>query len=69
MFFCFAVKERPKLESKFKERVQEAIRYASMIDDFNELVDPWTLAHHYLGPKPFHFVLCAIRREEKSKSS
>ena len=69
MFFCFAVKECPKLESKFEERVQEAIRYASMIDNFNELVDPWTLARHCLGPNLFHFVLSAIRQEEKSKLS
>ena len=69
MFFCFAVKERPKLESKFEEHVQEAIRYASMIDNFNELVDPWTLACHCLGPNLFHFVLRAIRQEERSKSS
>ena len=40
MFFCFAVKERPELESKFEERVREAIRYMSTIDEFDKLVDP-----------------------------
>ena len=36
-------------------------------EDYDELVDLRTLAHHYLGPEPSHFVLCAIRREEESK--
>ena len=46
------MKERPKLKGKFKEKVQEAIKYVSTIDDFDELVDLRTLAHHCLGPKP-----------------
>ena len=68
MFSYFAVKERPELESQFVERVQKEIKYASMIDDFDKLVDPWTLARHCLGLEPSPFVLCAICREEKSKS-
>ncbi|KAL0016567.1 hypothetical protein SO802_003636 [Lithocarpus litseifolius] len=59
------VKERPKLESRFGEPVQEAVKYAGTIKDFDELVDPWTLAHHCLGPDPSHYILRAIRREEK----
>ena len=69
MFSCFAIKESPKLESKFEERVQEAIRHASTIDNFDELVNPRTLACHCLGPEPSHFVLRAICQEEKSKFS
>lgn len=69
MFFCFVVKERLELESKFEERVQEAIRYTSTIDDFDELVDPRTLVHYCLGPEHSHFVLRVICREEKSKFS
>ena len=57
------------MESRFEERVRVAIRYASTIDDFNELADLWTLARHCLGPKPSHYVLRAIRQEEKSESS
>jgi len=69
VFSYFAAKERLELESKFVEHVQEAIRYASTIDDFDKLVDPQTLARHCLGPEPSHFILHAICREEKSKSS
>ena len=69
MFSYFAIKESPELESKFVERVQVAIRYMSTTNNFDELVDPRTLAHHYLGPEPSNFVLHAIRQEEKSKSS
>ena len=46
------MKERPELEGKFKEKVQEAIKYASTIDDFDEPVDLRTLARYCLGPKP-----------------
>ena len=61
----FAVKEGPKLESKFKERVRVAIKYARTIDDFDELVDPCTLACQYLGPEPSLYVLSTLNREER----
>ena len=64
------MKERPELESRFEERVQEAIKYMRTIEDFDELVDPCTLAHHCLGPKPSPYMLRVIDRDErKSKSS
>ena len=59
------MKERPELEWKFKEKVQEAIKYASTIDDFDELVYLCTLARHCLGPKPSNYVFRAIDWEEK----
>ena len=62
------MKERPKLKGKFKEKVQEAIKYVSTIDDFDELVDLRTLARHSLGPKPSNYVLRAIDWEEKNMS-
>ena len=61
------MKERLELEGKFKERVQEAIKYASTTDDFDELVDPRTLARHCLGPEPSDYVLRMIDREEKKR--
>ena len=62
---CFAAKEHPKLETRFEGRIQEAIKYASSIDDFDELVDPQTLARHCLGLKPSYYVFRALHREEK----
>ena len=53
------------LESRFEERVRAAVEYVSTIDDFDDLVDPRTLARHCLGPEPSHYVLHAIRSEEK----
>ena len=44
------VKRRPKLKSKYKSRVNVAIEYAKMIDDFDDFVDLRTLARHCLGP-------------------
>lgn len=64
-FFFFPVTERPDLESQFKDRVQEAIRYARTIDDFDELIDQRTLARHCLGPKPSLYVLQTIDRGQR----
>ena len=55
------------LESRFEERVCAAVEYVSTIDDFDDPVDPRTLARHCLGPEPSHYVLHAIRSEEKSE--
>ena len=60
----FVVKKHLELEGKFKERVQEAIKYASTID---ELVYLRTLARHCLVPEPSDYVLRAIDREEKKR--
>ena len=57
--------EHPELEGKFKERVQEAMRYAGTIEDFDELVDSRMLVHHCLGPEPSLYVLRVIDREER----
>ena len=55
------------MESRFEERVRAAVEYVSTIDDFDDLVDPRTLACHCLGLKPSHYILCAICRKEKSE--
>ena len=60
-----AVKRQPKLKSRYKERVEKAIEYAKTIEDWDELVDPRTLAFYCLGPKPFAFVLRNIDIEGK----
>ena len=41
-FACctFAIKKRPRLKSRYKERVQAATEYAKTIDDFDNLVNP-----------------------------
>ena len=61
------MKEHPDLESKFDERVQEAVKYARTIEDFNELINPRTLACHCLGLEPSLYVLSALDREEKKR--
>lgn len=70
-FTCcvFTVKKHPKLKSRNKTRVLVAIEYAKTIDDFDNLVDPRTLARHYLGPDHSPFVLHANKIEEKSEFS
>ena len=61
------VKKRLKLKNRYKRHVEAATEYAKTIDDFDDLVDPRTLARHCLSPKPSSFVLHAIEIEEKSK--
>ena len=63
----FAVKERLVLDSRFEERVQVAIKYARTIDDFDELIDPCTLARHCLGPEPSLYILSTLDREERKR--
>ena len=60
-----AVKRRPKLKSRYRKCVEAAIEYAKTIDDFDDLVDPRTLALHCLGPEPFSYILHTIEIEEK----
>lgn len=62
-----SAKVHPKLKSKYKGRVKDATDYVKTIHDFNELIDPQTLARHFLGPDPSSYVLRVIAREEKSK--
>ena len=63
------MKERPEFEGKFEEWVQEALKHASTIEDFDELVDPRTLARHYLGPEPSLYILRALDREKRKHES
>ena len=60
-----AVKRRPKLKSRYKGRVEKAIKYAKAIEDFDDLVDLWTLTFYYPGPEPSAFVLQNLDIEEK----
>lgn len=58
------------MKSRHKGRVEDVSNYVKTIDDFDELIDPRTLARHFLGPKPSPYVLHAIAREgEKKKFS
>ena len=66
MSCALTVKKGPRLKSKCKKSTQAAIEYMKMIDDFDDLVDPRTLAHHFLGLKPLSFILHAIEIEDKS---
>ena len=65
--FYFTVRDRPELKSRFEECVRTAVEYVSTINEFDDLVDPQTLARHCLGPEPSHYILRAIRHEEKSE--
>ena len=67
LLLYFVVKESPKLESKFKKRVQAAIKYARTIDDFDELIDPRMIARHCLGPEPSLYVLNTLDRKERKR--
>lgn len=59
------MKRRPKLKSRYKERVEQAIEYTQTIESWDDLVDPRTLAFYNLDPDPFSFVLRNIEIEGK----
>ena len=60
-----AVKRQPKLKSRYRQRVEVAIKYVKTIDDYDDLVDPRTLALYFLGPEPSTYFLRTIEIEEK----
>ena len=62
--FC-AIKRRPKLKSKYRERVEKAIEYALTIENWDDLVDLLTLIFYNLGPDPSSYVLRSLGIEEK----
>lgn len=62
------VKRRPKLNTRHNECVKQAIEYAKMIESWDDLIDPRTLAFYNLGLGPSSFVLCNIDiKGKKSK--
>ena len=61
-----AVKRRPKLKSKYQDRVEKAIEYARTIESWEDLVDPRTLAFYCLGSNPSPYVLRNIDIEGKN---
>ena len=62
--FC-AVKRRPKLKSRYRECVEKAIEYTLTIKNWDDLVDPRTLAFYKLGLNPSSYVLRTLGIEEK----
>uniref|UniRef100_A0A7N2QXW9 Uncharacterized protein n=1 Tax=Quercus lobata TaxID=97700 RepID=A0A7N2QXW9_QUELO len=63
------VKDRLELENRFEVRAHAVVEYTSIINDFDDLVDPRTIARHCLGPEPSHYILRAIHREEKKMTT
>ena len=53
------------MKSKYQGRVDKAIEYAKMIDSWEDLVDPRTLAFYCLGPDPSPYVQRLIDIEGK----
>ena len=60
-----AVKRRPKLESKYQDRIEKVIEYARTIESWKDLVDPRTLSFYCLGLDPSPYVLRNIDIEGK----
>ena len=66
-FLLCVVKRQPKLKSKYNKRVEKAIEYALMIESWDDLVDPRTLAFYNVGPDPSSYVLHTLIIEEKKE--
>ena len=56
-----AIKRQPKLKSSYKGHVEKAIEYGKTIEDWDNLMDPQTLAFYCLGPEPSNLPMsCGI---------
>lgn len=49
VMFIYVAKKCPPFKSKYKGHVQATTEYRRTIEDLDDLVDPQTLAHHFLG--------------------
>ena len=67
LFFC-AVKRRPKLKSRYTGRVEKAIKYAPTIKNWDDLVNPRTLAFYNLKPNSSAYVLRLLSIDEKKSN-
>ena len=54
------------MEDRYQGRVQVALEFAFMIEDFDDLMDPPHLYDYCLGPEPSAHVLKKILWEEKN---
>ncbi|XP_075664983.1 uncharacterized protein LOC142634568 [Castanea sativa] len=61
------VKRRPKLKSRYKERVEKAIEYAKTIEDWDDRVDPRTLSFYCFSLEPPASVLHNLDIEGKKR--
>ena len=61
----YTVKRRPKLKSRYKGRVEKAIEYVQMVENWDDLVDLRTLAFYCLRLEPSAFVLHNLEIEGK----
>ena len=59
------MKRRPKLKSRYIERIEKAIKYALTIENWDDLVDLRTLIFYNIGPDPSTYILRLLRIEEK----
>ena len=56
------------MKSRYRERVQKAIEYVRTVENWDDLVDPRTLAFYCLSPAPSAFVLRTLSiKGKKSK--
>ena len=53
------------MKSRYRERAQKAIEYTRTVENWDDLVDPRTLAFYCLGPEPSAFVLKTLSIEGK----
>lgn len=65
LYIYITAKACPKLKSRYKGRVKAASNYIRNIEDFDDLLDPQILSCHFLGPKPYLFILQAIKKRRE----
>ena len=61
-------KRQPKLKSRYKKRVEKAIEYVRTIENWDDLMDPRTLAFYCLELEPSVFICTLLKLKEKRVS-
>ena len=52
LYSCFAIAQCPYLKKRYQRCAEKVKEYLESVKDFDELVSPWSLFLHFLGPEP-----------------
>ena len=66
-YSCFIVAQRPRLKKRYQLRVERVREYLEIVKDFDKLVSPQSLFHHFLGPESSTKVRNDLEVMKKSK--
>ena len=67
LLFFGADKVRPRLKRRYHAHLEKVKEHLETVKDFDKLISPQSLFHHFLGPEPSTKVRKNIKIVKKSK--